>query len=521
MTVRPTPKFDAGHWLVGVILTLTLFRFWFAAALPMTGDEAYFVTWGALPAGGYYDHPPMIGWWLAGLLAVGRSAWWLRLPSVLLPFFLAWCAWWLVRQASGKSEKESEESNERALFAALLTLLQPADVWNILITTDTPVVYLSLASVLVYVRAQKRASTGLHALAGLLLGMAFLGKYFAALLGFAFAAHFLFVRRDRGRWLHFAVLTVVALIGPAYNLWWNSSHCWVNILFNFVNRTSKAGFEWQNPLLFMAIVSYLATPWVLWALWYKRRDVGAALGSDVVCAALWLGGVPLLIFFAMSFMRSVGLHWLLAFMPLLVVVAAAGLPLANLKQLVRWSALFAALHILLVVVAMSLPISLWKQSSIYPGVVFTLRTAAIEKQLREPLARCGEGCTLAMEGYSSAAILAYATGRPVSVFRDGSRFGRQDDFDTDMQALDGRDFVILRKEPIEDEAYVPFFERVRYSYFDLDGVRFNVIHAQGFKYPVYRERMLTRVRNHYYRSPSWLPQRGCPFTDRYFPEGAK
>ena len=57
--------------------------------------------------------------------------------------------------------------------------------------------------------------------------------------------------------------------------------------------------------------------------------------------------------------------------------------------------------------------------------------------------------------------------------------------------------------------------------FELDGVTFNVIHAQGFKYPVYRERMLTRVKEHYYRFPAWLPQRGCPFTDRYFPEGGR
>ena len=29
--------------------------------LPMTGDEAYFVFWGGDPAGGYYDHPPVVG----------------------------------------------------------------------------------------------------------------------------------------------------------------------------------------------------------------------------------------------------------------------------------------------------------------------------------------------------------------------------------------------------------------------------------------------------------------------------
>ena len=44
-----------------LVLTLT-FRFWLGAAFPITGDEAYFVWWGWMPAWGFYDHPPMIGW---------------------------------------------------------------------------------------------------------------------------------------------------------------------------------------------------------------------------------------------------------------------------------------------------------------------------------------------------------------------------------------------------------------------------------------------------------------------------
>ena len=54
-------------WLAALIV----FRLWFSVALPMTGDEAYFVLWGEHPAGGYYHHPPMVGRWLSGLLAFG------------------------------------------------------------------------------------------------------------------------------------------------------------------------------------------------------------------------------------------------------------------------------------------------------------------------------------------------------------------------------------------------------------------------------------------------------------------
>ena len=146
----PLAASRTGVWLAGSLLALFLFRLWFAAALPLTGDEAYFVVWGQQPAGGYYDHPPMVGWWLAALLQLGRAEWWLRLPAVLAPFLLAWGAWWLLRG-------EGEGDEERARFAALLTLLQPTHVWNVLITTDTPVVVFSFLSVLAYVHGCRRA----------------------------------------------------------------------------------------------------------------------------------------------------------------------------------------------------------------------------------------------------------------------------------------------------------------------------------------------------------------------------
>ncbi|MBI2306684.1 MAG: glycosyltransferase family 39 protein [Rhodocyclales bacterium] len=505
------PASRAGRWLAGTLVALLLFRFWFAAALPITGDEAYFLVWGARPAGGYYDHPPMVGWWLAGLLPFGHAAWWLRLPSLLMPFFLAWGAWSLLRP----------QGEERARFAALLTLLQPVDVWNVLVTTDTPVVFFSLLAVLAYVQGMRRAglaSVAWHAAAGLLLGLAFLGKYFAALLGIAFAVHLLCVRRDRNRFALLLLLTACALLGPAWNLWWNSSHCWSNVVFNFFNRTGKAGFAWENPLLFLASLAYLATPWLLWALWRGRRELAAAVAGDAaVRAVLWLAAVPLLCFFALSFVKSVGLHWLLAFMPLLAVLAAAALPLDRLRRLCRWSAGFAIVHVVVAAVFLNLPLSLWKDSALHAGAVLTWNGDAIARQLREPLARCGEGCVMAMESYSSAATLAYALQRPVAVFGDGSFHGRQDDFDTDFRALDGRDFLLLRKETVRPETYAPYFAQLDVSSFAIDGIDFHVVHGRGFRYAVYHDRVLSRVRDRFYRIPAWLPQRGCPFTDRYFP----
>ena len=60
-----------------------------------------------------------------------------------------------------------------------------------------------------------------------------------------------------------------------------------------------------------------------------------------------------------------------------------------------------------------------------------------------------------MESYSAAATLGYAINRRVVVFGDGSFHGRQDDFDTDFRQLDGRDFLIPRKETVSPSGTRP------------------------------------------------------------------
>lgn len=487
------------------LLALLLFRLCFSAVLPMTGDEAYFVLWGEHPAGGYYDHPPMVGWWLSGLLAIARAEWVLRLPAVLLPLILAAGAWWLVRPHGA----------ERARAAALLVLLAPVDVWNVLITTDTPVILFTMLSALAYVAAQRRASLLYYALAGALLGLAFLGKYFAALLGIAYLVHALFIRRDAGRLAGFGVLLAAALPAPIYNLWWNSEHCWVNILFNFINRHGDAGLSWQNPLLYAVSLTYLATPWLLIALWRQRSAVRQAMhGSLEANTAWWLAAIPCGLFAAMSLTRSVGLHWLVSFMPFLAVLAAIALPQTVLARLIKWSAVFAALHVLVIALVVALPLDTWKKSGEYDGIVLAVRADELLAQL-QPYAA---DYSFAMDSYSSAATLAYHAQRPVAVFGRGSFHARQDDFLTDWRGQDGRNVLILRKSRPRPDDYAPFFEQVDLREFDLYGARYYLVLGQRFNYAVYHERVLRRIRERYYRIPAWLPQRGCEFCARYFPE---
>ncbi|MFN3883646.1 MAG: glycosyltransferase family 39 protein, partial [Rhodocyclaceae bacterium] len=395
------PVVSSRFFPIAVGLTL-IFRFWLATALPMTGDEAYFYWWGRQPDWGFYDHPPMIGWWLAGLIGVSDAAWWLRLPQIVQPVLLALAIRWswpgLFPALASRRDT-----------AAVLVLLAPANVWNVLVTTDTALVYFAVLSGLAWLLASRDDDWRWYLLSGLLLAGAVLSKYFAALLGFAYLVDVL-RRRSPAAWR--GLLIVYACCIPALGLmiWWNGEHCWTNYLFNFVNRHEAAntGFNLKTPLLYFVSLLYLLTPPVAWLL--LRRAPGCRIASAESAterSLLLLAAVPLSLFAPLSFFKTIGLHWLLSFVPFALLLAAHRLAAGGLEKLVRFFAGFAAGHAVLFVVLFILPLETWRSSSFYPGMVLTFDGRALVE-------RAAPGETLlASDGYSSAAILGYQLRRHV------------------------------------------------------------------------------------------------------------
>ena len=60
--------------MIAVVTVLLAARIGFAGAIHLTEDEAYYRLWAKAPALGYFDHPPMIAWWIwAGVHGVGDT----------------------------------------------------------------------------------------------------------------------------------------------------------------------------------------------------------------------------------------------------------------------------------------------------------------------------------------------------------------------------------------------------------------------------------------------------------------
>lgn len=489
------------RWLMVVGLAAFLLRLWIAIALPVTGDEAYFYWWGVFLDWGYYDHPPMAGWWMSAMQAtLGHAPWAIRLPAVILPLALGALMWWAFAPLD----------RERAAWGVLLFWLAPLNWLNALITTDTPLMFWSLLSIACLVRAELGAKDhaprwGRYAASGLFLGLAFLSKYFAVVLGLTYVVYFSLYRRDR--WQALLLLCICALPGPLMNVAWNASHGWANIMFNVYNRNQGSGFEWHKPVLYTGMLAYLATPGVLW-LALRRRQAWLGLGSShravgkLVACLLW---VPFLFFGLLSFKKVVGLHWVFSFYPMVFVVMAFGLPKASLKRCAQALAAFTALHVLIVAGIACTSLEQWQDKPRYTSLVRAFRTAQILEKFESP------GAVLMSDAYSPASVYGYVRQRYMPVFGLGSFHARQDDFETDFSQYQGQTIRVLLSDPAVLSDFTPYFESVNVIQIAQNGTVFHGIEGVNFNYPAYREGVLQRVYQRYYNIPRWLPMSDCPF----------
>jgi 4-amino-4-deoxy-L-arabinose transferase-like glycosyltransferase len=509
----------ARRWFLGAVGVTLAFRLWLAAWLPLTGDEAYFVYWGAVPAAGFYDHPPMVGWMLAGLLAVSDAEWWLRLPQVVLPAAIAWGIARLARPVTGAAI---------AWLAATAYLVAPVQVINVAVTTDTPLLAFSFLSVAAFVVAVRRDSLAWAALAGLMLGGAILSKFFAAPLAFAYLGYVLATPSWRRRWAALAVIVLAALPAALYLLWWNYVHCWANVMFNLYIRHGDAGLAWGKPLKFAAFLLYATSPLLVWHLVRRVGAVRASLADPAVRLAWFAALVPFALFAALSLVKNVGLHWLFAFVPALFLGAAFVLDAATLRLNVLFLAVVSALHAAVTVTLAVLPIESFARLKQYDGIVMTFAPEALLAELA-PFER--EGFVLMADGYSPAVTLAWGareagfraaapgTSVPreyVGVFGAASPRARQDDILTDFRKLDGKDILIVRKTRADDQQYRPYFDTVEFRDLTVRGATFHLVIGRGFRYAPYRDGVLTEVRDRFYRIPAYLPQGACWVCERYF-----
>lgn len=259
--------------LVVIVAALTLFRFWVAARMGLAPDEAYYWLWSRFPSGGYYDHPPMIAWWIAASTKIfGDTALGIR-ASVVLSVLVTTIAVY-------RTAIELELGQRTAALAALwLNAMLLVGGLALIATPDTPSLMFWALATWGVARLRRTGEPWLWIVIGLLAGLGCVSKYTNLFFGFGLIVWLLADRKARhwlaSPWLYAGGIAALAAFLPV--ILWNMEHHWVSFQKQF-GRINDGGFTLRYLGEFFAAQFGLLNPLI--AIFAGLALVRLSKGAD-------------------------------------------------------------------------------------------------------------------------------------------------------------------------------------------------------------------------------------------------
>lgn len=289
---------DAAGAALTITLAFVVLRVIAAWFMGLGTDESYSIAVARDLHASYFDHPPM-HYWLAHavepLVGVSRMG---RLPFILLFGGSAWIMFVLTRRLFGDAA---------GLWATLALNVSgfftlAAGGW---VLPDGPLIFFELAAATVLAKLwfgdQARHPILMWLAAGLLIGLAGLSKYQAALFGLGLGVFLVSTARGQAALRtpgpYLAAVTAVAVLSPV--LVWNAQHGWASFAFQ-AGRGATKHTHVLGPLVALAGQFGVLLPWVFVPL---AGAAVAALRAGPREARGWLCvmlGLPAIVIFTLA-----------------------------------------------------------------------------------------------------------------------------------------------------------------------------------------------------------------------------
>jgi 4-amino-4-deoxy-L-arabinose transferase-like glycosyltransferase len=298
------------------LAAITCARLILAAVIPLTEDEAYYRLWASSLQFGYYDHPPMIAWWIrAGMTLAGDRPLGVRLLPALSSGLTGLLVFDLAQRLGG-----SVKAAERAAIWLNATFLIGAG--GFLATPDAASTPFWVLTVWALTRSQRGHPARWWLAAGAFAGLAAISKYSALFLGPGVLIWL--ALRPRGLrqlltpWPWLAGLIAAAIF--ATNVEWNATHHWASFAKQF-GRVAPGRLAPQFLLELIAGQILLLNPPIAWfaarGLWDWRKRAASDLTLIVATSAPFA-----LYLVAHSLHDRVQAHWPAPLYPGLAICAA-------------------------------------------------------------------------------------------------------------------------------------------------------------------------------------------------------
>lgn len=271
-------------------------------SLPLHPDEAYYWLWSRHLDLSYYDHPPLIAYFIRLFTLVKTSEWSVRLAAVFCMGVATMYTYLLAKKIFDE---------KTALYAVLMLLSLPAtNMGFTIVTPDAPLMLFWALSMYYTYLALTEETITYHVLAGIFMGLLLLSKYTSVLFPGSLFFFLLFKKPkkllDLKAW--FAVAIAVVILLPV--IWWNYQHDWISFAFQYHHGTSDAFHpRFETFFSFLGgqflVLGFLFFPLLVWgACRYGlfREDFG-----EFYLFSFFL--FPMAFFFYKSLFKKMSMNW--------------------------------------------------------------------------------------------------------------------------------------------------------------------------------------------------------------------
>lgn len=225
------------------VAAIIAFKSFLSATLELHPDEAYYWLWSQHLALGYYDHAPMIAYFIKLTTLFSNSEFFVRFSTIIATLILSILVWRFVKK----------NFNETIAAASIIILntLPLMMAASIIITPDTPLFLFWAFAVYFLWKLSCTEETKYWYLTGLFFGLSLLSKYTGILFAPCLLIY-MFIDKKlywfKNKHFYFMFLTAFIIFIPV--LLWNFQNDWISFTYQL-----KHGLHNPEPFNLLEVLS--------------------------------------------------------------------------------------------------------------------------------------------------------------------------------------------------------------------------------------------------------------------------
>lgn len=278
-----------------------LFKLFLSAGLELHPDEAYYWLWSVHLAPGYYDHSPMVAYFIKITTLFSDSELFVRFSSIITTVILSFLTW--------KFAKKLFNEAAAAASVIIINTLPLMLVGSVIITPDTPLFLFWSFAVYFLWKLIDTNQTKYWYITGIFFGLAMLSKYTGILFAPCLLIYMILDRKLS--WFknkHFYLMFLVSLLVFIPVIYWNWQNGWISFTYQLnhglYNTKLNFGyiFEYLGGQMLVAGPFIFVAGFIAGALYFFTKDQ-----KKVFLASFSL---PIILFFVFTALKRLpGANW--------------------------------------------------------------------------------------------------------------------------------------------------------------------------------------------------------------------